>query len=784
MEMSTETGGPYSFSVADLPQERLRVGIEHTLQDFEQWRDANPEIIAEHVDTLTDRLQEVSDGHSLRRKLGRLVLPGARKKFNDQKEKEYIHFFGVHNLGAHLDDSSMDFFQTRIRKGWELASSKAIKNQASVDYMGTMLGAIEGVFPDIKATGLMPWLKERVLHLHSILPEEVVKAGTTGNVLRVALGVMAIASHDVMDEPLHIQTEHMQRVIPGAYVYGASYALIDEVMQSAAGSAIPKEHKDRYHRGILQGLATGGSIDTSRLPDHPLAEELESMYHLLQYHYPIKEYPYLYDAAESMYLAQDRDAHLDPETIARAGGIRGMYPDMVAKAAMTRVVADLLGRRSVADVNLSFFINENFGGQLRDDLEDHSLDRQLGNWTPFTVPYDRETESTNPLYDLFAYDAYIVHRLCRQDPVTRAAYIRFSAGETGCCLAKNPEYAAALLRTYPCTEEIARFIRTASAISPSRAELIDPDDIRLLTRTMDALSVREQTAVDPRTFVTDRLEYINDAISAAVPRNELLSDAAHYALEAGGKRLRPALTLMLAEGLGVSPQRVTPLLQSIELFHTSSLVFDDLPAQDNATLRRGKPPTHIQFNEWNAQLAGISMISRGFGVLADLNQYFPAENVNKVVEYAGYVMGLEGLCRGQAMDLILEENGLEATVDDIIDMYHHKTSLAIEASLVPLMLLLDKSEGEIDLIKDFAHHAGIVFQIKDDILDLTATPEGIGKDTENDINKLNVVRLCGLEEAQRLMEDNLAIAIDTCRQLPFNTDLLVGTVRHFATRKK
>jgi geranylgeranyl pyrophosphate synthase len=782
--VSIEGDGPYSFTVADLEHDRLQAGIEHTLEDFEAWRDANPEVIADHVNSLTERFRQVNEEYSMPRRLGRLIIPGARQRFESRKELDYIHFFGMHNLGVELDERGVDFYQSRLHTATNLGTSEQIRRGLKSDYAGTLLEGLGDLFPEVRASGLTPWLKERIEHLTRILPQEVIAAGTMGNVLRVAVGTIAIAAHDVMDEPLAVQVAHMQRVIPGAYVYGASYALVDEVMQSETGNSIPKEHKDTYHRSIQQGLATGGEVDTSRLPDHPLAEELQSMYELLRQHYPISEYPYLYHAAESMYLAQHRDTYLDLASLEAAGGIKSMYPDMVIKSTMTRVIADLLGKRQISDKVISHTINEHFGGQMRDDFGDRILDAELHNWTPFTVPYDAETDPTNPLYDLFAYDAYIVNRVCEQNPKTRDAYIWYSAIEIATEVANHPGLGAAVLQAYPHTEEIARFVESAAKLSSKRADVIDSYDIRLLHRAMKALSVREQTDVDPRTFVTDRIDYINDLVRSSLPDGELLSDAAHYAIEAGGKRLRPALTLMLAEGLGVPREQIVPLLQSVELFHTSSLVFDDLPAQDNATLRRGKPVTHIQFGEWAAQLAGISSISRGFGVLADLKQHFPADKVTEVVAYASQLMGLEGLCKGQAMDLLMEENGWAITEASIIEMYHYKTSLALEAALVPLMILTDRRQDEIDLVKQFAHHAGVVFQIRDDILDMTTTAEKMGKDTQNDASKANLARLCGVEEAQRIMEQHYADAVRACEGLPFNTNLLVGTVKYFATRKK
>jgi geranylgeranyl pyrophosphate synthase len=120
----------------------------------------------------------------------------------------------------------------------------------------------------------------------------------------------------------------------------------------------------------------------------------------------------------------------------------------------------------------------------------------------------------------------------------------------------------------------------------------------------------------------------------------------------------------------------------------------------------------------------------------------------------------------------------------ILRMYELKTSTAIEAALVPLAMVLDRPREEIALLEGYARHAGIVFQLRDDILDATSSTEILGKDADNDVSKVNVVRHYGLAEATRLMRTHLTAAVDACDRLPFDTRLLAGMVRHFATRRR
>jgi geranylgeranyl pyrophosphate synthase len=179
------------------------------------------------------------------------------------------------------------------------------------------------------------------------------------------------------------------------------------------------------------------------------------------------------------------------------------------------------------------------------------------------------------------------------------------------------------------------------------------------------------------------------------------------------------------------------------------------------------------------------MISSGFGLLATLAGPFPAHKVAEVIAYVGTVLGPDRMCRGQLLDLRMGLDGPDALDGPaILRMYELKTSTAIEAALVPLAMVLDRPRGEIALLERYSRHAGIVFQLRDDILDATSSTEVLGKDADNDVSKVNVVRHYGLAEATRLMQTHLAAAVDACDRLPFDARLLAGMARHFATRRR
>lgn len=779
MGTSHEVGELYPFTRDDLGGEELARGIGHMLGSFESWRDSHPNEIAAHVDDFTGVLREVAGGQGLLRRIGGVLLPGLRGA-EKREEELWVRYFGLHNLGEDLKGDEVAYLQARLHEGRMLVDGRQTRRDAKRDTIGTVIRSLETLAPELNGLPEMEWLQRRTERLHRILPENVVQDGGMGKVMRIIMGVMAIAIHDTRNEPFAEQRAHLSRVIPGAYILGSTYALVDDVLQTHAGKVLSLADKEKVHEQISYGLATGEPIQTTDMPEHPLIDELGDVYELLRQYYPYSEYRHLYNAIESMYLAQHREMQLEPEKVMANGGVRELYPDMAIKAAMTRVVANILGRREVPNEVYTKILNSVFISQLRDDFQDVVADRLAGDLTPFTLPYD-PNGGANPLYDMFAFTAFRANVIWAGSSNARAALIRHDQGEIAPHIAAHPIPVREMLATYPHSPQISQFASLAlddhKALHPKRFR---PRDMRLETVMSRYTSTRDQLSIEPRTFLQDRRAFLDEVIREAVATDSEIGRVADYALEAGGKRLRPALTLMLAESLSVPYDNIKPLLQAVELIHTSSLILDDLPAQDNAQQRRGRPAAHIAFSEANAQLASVAMISRGFGRLAGLGVHFPPERVNEVVAYADKMLGFGGLCEGQMMDLSMES--MEES--EILKMYALKTSLAISAALVPLMILTGRPQAEIEQMETFAHHAGIVFQLRDDILDVIASAEQLGKDVGNDAGKKNIAQLYGVGRAEELMCNHLRLATESCESLPFDTRLLQGTVNYFATRRK
>lgn len=246
-------------------------------------------------------------------------------------------------------------------------------------------------------------------------------------------------------------------------------------------------------------------------------------------------------------------------------------------------------------------------------------------------------------------------------------------------------------------------------------------------------------------------------------------DAANYSLESGGKRLRSVLTYLMGNAFKLQEASIVPLLKSLEFMHTASLIFDDLPAQDNALTRRGNEALHVQFTEATAQLTGLFLTQKAFEELTMLHQYH-AEDVLKLIRYSSKITA--EMCKGQAMDLA--SKGKLLTTDELTLMCFYKTGLGFEAALVMPAILAKVPNSHIDQLKKFAKHAGIAFQIKDDLLDVEGEFELLGKsigiDQQN--NSSTFVSVLGKNEAEKMMWEHYCTAIEVLQTIPYNVAFL------------
>jgi len=282
---------------------------------------------------------------------------------------------------------------------------------------------------------------------------------------------------------------------------------------------------------------------------------------------------------------------------------------------------------------------------------------------------------------------------------------------------------------------------------------------------------------DLRSLVEAELERLR---FSAAPATSGLEQAMRYSLLAGGKRVRPVLALATARALGAEPEGFLSVAAAIELIHTYSLIHDDLPAMDDDELRRGLPTSHVKFGESIAILAGD-------GLFAEAMRLFcrqpgePARVLAAMAELAG-ATGVDGMVGGQYVDVI----GAEDDAAGLRALHSLKTGRLIAASVGVVLILEGLGEPETMPYRRFADELGVLFQIVDDILDVTESDEQLGKPHGSDERhgKLTYVSLFGLDRARELAAESHAKATAALAEAEGETDDLRRVADYIFTRNE
>ncbi|HFI2473279.1 TPA: polyprenyl synthetase family protein [Streptococcus suis] len=254
---------------------------------------------------------------------------------------------------------------------------------------------------------------------------------------------------------------------------------------------------------------------------------------------------------------------------------------------------------------------------------------------------------------------------------------------------------------------------------------------------------------------------------------ERLNQSVLYSLQAGGKRIRPMLLLTLLEAFGVTLQTAHyQVAACVELIHTGSLIHDDLPAMDDDDYRRGRWTNHKKFDEATAILAGDSLFLDPFGFLAQVD--LPAETILALVRELSQASGTFGMVAGQVLDMAGE--GQKLSLEQLQAIHANKTGKLLTFPFVAAGLIAGQSDEVIRYLRKAGQLVGLAFQVRDDILDVTATFEEIGKTPQKDLlaEKSTYPALMGLEASKLFLEDSLNQAsseLDQVAQLvPFSRE--------------
>lgn len=268
---------------------------------------------------------------------------------------------------------------------------------------------------------------------------------------------------------------------------------------------------------------------------------------------------------------------------------------------------------------------------------------------------------------------------------------------------------------------------------------------------------------------------------AETTRPAVLHRAMRYSVMAGGKRLRPILCMAACEAVGGKPQSALMAGLAIEILHTYTLIHDDLPCMDDDALRRGRPTSHIMFGEANALLAGDALLTLAFEWLANI-QPPPPHAPNQLSFELANAAGSRGVIGGQVEDLEGEGKAPDAELLDYI--HRHKTAALIRASVRMGGICGAASPDSLDALTRYGECAGLAFQIADDILNVTSTPEQLGKPVGNDeqLKKLTYVAVHGLQASRDKADALIREAVAAIQDLPGNPKPLIALAEYTVKR--
>ncbi len=260
----------------------------------------------------------------------------------------------------------------------------------------------------------------------------------------------------------------------------------------------------------------------------------------------------------------------------------------------------------------------------------------------------------------------------------------------------------------------------------------------------------------------------------------LLGESMKYSLLNGGKRVRPVLALACADAVGLPREDILPFALALEMIHTYSLVHDDLPAMDNDDFRRGKPSNHKQFGEANAILAGDGLLNEAYALC--LKECFKGERQVRAAQFLNECAGVYGMIAGQSADLYFSSVTEAVSEEDLKYIYAHKTGKLL---LAPVAMASILSDDKYYLpLEQFGKRLGELFQMTDDILDVTGDFAALGKSIGKDEveNKLTCIRLYGLEGAKIRTELCAKECHSILEGIKGNTEFLNALVDYVLTR--
>lgn len=702
-----------------------------------------------------------------------------------------VSYIYLRDLGKRLDEPG-----TIARVNKMVADVKRMLTGSRDDKQGSYLQflSLEGAYRWAQKEQVelaVIWVMDKLKQVAEHLPQEMNAEHAQRKLIKIIVGVVLHAVEEMGEGASpHERKQVLDEAIRLGYCYGLTYPFIDDLLDSKA--LTPQEKLD-YASALREALKTGDvpSLEQWAGTDHPMLRfihsELSQAFEYVKSCQHPKTQRTFFEQAYVFFHSQELDRIKELDNSAYSN--EQLYIPIILKSASSRLIARSVLRAAEDESfdEVTFFYG--IYNQLADDFADMLDDQAEGAVTPYTYYFryrEQRPDLINPFEMYWAVITHLLHEVYHSDEKTRDVILGRAIGG---------------LKRFKAKHGIAQYTRLINELTAGSAQLkrqieqlVDTaDDIDFLDKLVrDQLVQSLKQERQQKQFFSDKIEEARKQINAGLlldnsepadltpDMKQTLIGAANYSLEGGGKRLRPIISwVMGVEEYSLPAEALMPLLRSLEYMHTASLIIDDLPTQDDAAERRGRPTLHTLHNSSTAELTSLMLIQRAIREQASLEQ-FDARAVLEMMRYSS--QKAEELCVGQAMDL--NSKGKNLTLEQLNEICFYKTAIAFEAALVMPAILAGVDEEKRSALKQFAYHAGIAFQIKDDLLDLSGDASLLGKpvglDTRN--NTSTFVTVLGQEGAQKAMWDHYCSAAEALQKLEPRTAFLTHLLNYIIHR--
>ncbi|ENH96076.1 geranyltranstransferase [Gracilibacillus halophilus YIM-C55.5] len=622
------------------------------------------------------------------------------------------------------------------------------------------------------------WLMAKLQWVSSVLPDEMDKENAQRKLIKLIAGVV-MQELDGMDQsiPYQERSNRLARAIRIGYCYGLSYPFIDDLLDANVLSAQEKEQFASFIRT---------SVTTGEVP--PLAEWNGNHYELMEaIHLELREaFAYMKDYQDASMVKDffeqsyvffhsqeiDRNKHLSNTEYTN----EELYIPVMIKSSASRMIvryfidgADDPGR----DERLFFYGIYN---QLADDLADMADDMATGTVTPYTYYWKyhkSRPDLINPFELYWAVISYLIDEVYHKDKKSRDLLLNRAINGLKRLKDKlGQKQYNQIMRVFGLSDQ--RFQQTIQHMV-QKANDVDFFDKLLRDHFLRTIRTEKEDKKAFESTIESVRQSINQMLSIDTNEHAMLwtdpiTDAANYSLESDGKRIRPIMTWVMAiQAYQLDEDTIIPLLRSLEYMHTASLIYDDLPSQDNAPIRRGRQTLHEAYNPAIAELTGLFMTQRAVQEQASMSS-FDADTILELITYS--TQTTQKMCKGQAIDL--ESKNKRLTVEELRTMCFYKTGIGVEACLMMPAILAGVSQDEREALQTYAYHTGVAFQIKDDLLDVEGDQMAIGKPSGIDQTNQSAtfVSILGIEGAKKEMWEHYCRAMESLQKIPHHISFL------------